>query len=200
MKSDSTTTIVFVEGKGDENFLKHLARHAEIGHLKFLQLSGKPNWQDKLRTQRIPLEDNTLRGGRNLIIIDADQDNPGQIRQEIQSRAAAIGLSVEVYVFPDNESPGDLETLILETVSEEKKAILSCYQSYLECVSKHDSNFEIPDRKSLVSEYLSWFYANKSASSAGKRDYSNPQLWDLNHPGLRPLIAFLKGENQASFP
>ncbi len=86
MKSDSRRTIAFVEGKGGKNFLNHLVEQNGIQMIELYRLAGKPNWKSRLETQRNLLDENSLTGGRNLIIVDADNEIPDQLRKKNRTK------------------------------------------------------------------------------------------------------------------
>lgn len=142
--------------------------------------------------------ENTLEGGRNLIIFDADTVTTGcgyaatveRIEREIQEN----GLEVEgVFLFPNNSGDGIFESLLEELVQKEQHAgWLDCYHDYEACLG---DKYRTPDIKGKMHTYIS---AQKTLSNtqrsklgSGQWLFDDSRYWNLNAEALDPLKSFL---------
>lgn len=156
------------------------------------------NGKDNLKNIVNQLKDNTISGGKNLIVFDADSPQNGggfNVRQsEIQSFLQKEGIDAQVFLFPDNSSDGDFETLLLQLARKDiNQQFFDCFSDYEKCLG---SAYFAPDLKAKVYTYVS---SQKSLTKAqrdnigkGEWQFLNPNIWDLDSDALRPLIDFLK--------
>jgi len=105
-------------------------------------------------------------------------------------------LTFSTFLFPNNESDGDLETILLSIVNESKFGpFIESYQSYAKQVSsfteiKHVE--EILEDKYKVFGYCQ-VYSGMEKANEKSRNY-NSLFWNLKSQNLNKLTDFLKKE------
>ncbi|MEQ9101218.1 MAG: DUF3226 domain-containing protein [Imperialibacter sp.] len=194
---------IFVEGSADAKFIKDLvAKYYQIdliikADVQFFK--GKDNWYNIAPDFR----KSTLENKTNLLIFDAD-DTQAIRREGILAKGQELGLSFEVFLLPDGNGSGDLESLLEMLIPEAKKSIIHCFESYESCLA--GLNFEVfpNDRKTKIYAYvksLAWLKKKRDdpdPAKEGNRDYLDDDIWDLDNNALSPLLNFLSPyfENQ----
>lgn len=144
-------------------------------------------------------KENTLEGGKNLIVFDADTSATGcgftttlqRINQELQGN----GMQADgIFLFPNNADDGILENL-LELLMQKKthKQWVDCYSDYEACLG---DQYLTPDLKGKLFTYIS---AQKTLSNtkrsklgSGQWQFNDTRYWNLNAPELQPLKDFLR--------
>ena len=193
---------IFIEGKvqdteksgADENFLSKLisTRNVNLSHtLKFVGLGGKDI--DKFE-KNIPNFIDKNSSGKNLIIIDADEDNIQERRTEITAFLNANNIVAEIYFFPNNSGSGELEDLLFSCIPDDKRAYLNCFSSFEECISS--SGQLPPDKKDKLHIYCSSFLNTNERTHRGKFVYPlgnffDARFFNVNSPSLDNLVNFL---------
>ncbi len=118
------------------------------------------------------------------IIFDADLDNDyDKTKKFIDNHLSSNNLKADIFLFPNNESVGDLETLLEQIINSEKQCILDCFEGYEQCLQNQDVTTFTPAKKLKIYSYLEVQLDSKS-----KRD-SN--FWHLESTALDNLKAFL---------
>ncbi len=135
-----------------------------------------------------------LKGVKNLFIFDADTF-------EIESKNFKKYKSqfpIEHFLLPDNQSDGDLETLLERIINQDNEAIFECWDSYENCLKtskRKEGEFTTPARKTKIYAYLEALLGEskkqKTKIKETERDYQNQNRWDLNAPALVNLKQFL---------
>ena len=194
---------IFVEGSADAKFVKDIAaKHYQLDlsikeDIQFF--GGKDKWHETAGLFR----KSTALGKTNLLVFDADDDSATR-RQEVLTKGQELGLSFEVFLLPDGNGSGDLESLLEMLIPEAKKSIIHCFESYESCLA--GLNFEVfpNDRKTKIYAYaksLAWLKKKRDdpdPAKEGNRDYLDDDIWDLDNNALSPLLNFLSPyfENQ----
>ncbi len=193
---------IFVEGIADQKFLQDLIEEwygvkLTIGNLSktgnILETQGKDVFktEDKLKKLTQIFKLNRLSGVQNLVIFDAD--TYAETHAYISSINEAQNF--DFFLFPNNESDGDLETLLENIINPKNRAIFDCWQSYEECLSP---KFTTPARKTKIYGYLEAILGESKSQKEQikeiKRDYRNSAHWILDSQQmaiLQPLKLFL---------
>ncbi|MCQ2941309.1 hypothetical protein JT057_01475 [Helicobacter pylori] len=121
--------LIFVEGPSDKVFLEvylYFLEDIPIKNFKVKDVTGKDNLSKRLL--EIEQYDKTL------IIFDADKDyesNKKEILTVVLKTKQTISEE-QIFLFPNNQDNGDLETLLLEIA--EHKEIIQCFKRYLKCI------------------------------------------------------------------
>ncbi len=139
----------------------------------------------------------TIGGGTNLIIFDADrmangggyQNRLAYIEQVIRQEQ----LTAEVFLFPDNSSDGDFETLLEHLTQEDiHKTFFDCFRDYEICLG---DRYVAPNLKAKLFTYVSSQkqLSNGQRKKIGKGEwcFDNPSLWNMNSSYLDTLKLFL---------
>ncbi|WP_187859833.1 DUF3226 domain-containing protein [Helicobacter pylori] len=143
--------LIFVEGPSDRLFLEvyllylYFQEKFPIKNFKVQNVDGKNNLSKRLL--EIEKYDKTL------IIFDADKNYEGN-KKEILKVVSKTPISEEqIFLFPNNQDNGDLETLLLKIAKHEE--FINCFESYLDCIKKKEHYKPIKNiRKSEWYAYL----------------------------------------------
>jgi hypothetical protein len=194
---------IFIEGN-EGFFLKEIIRQRwpeRLSKIDIVSIGGK----DNIRKIIPQFTENTDAGGINLIIFDADKpiyDGGFAIRKtEIEEIINRNNIQARLFLFPDNQSDGDFETLLAQLIHTNHNALTDCFERYKDCLSSlNDSNtvgYMLPNQKSKIYAFVSALPLSRAERSRMGRDgdwiFENDSIWNLNHEILNPLIAFLQG-------
>ena len=142
---------------------------------------------------------NTSNGIANLVIFDADfPENGGGFgdrKNEIEDWKTKHGLDFELFLFPNNEVDGELETLLEKIINPQNAAIFSCWDNFEECLTTKTTctknPLTIPAKKSKIYAYMEVLHGESNTEKIKikdpYRDFTNSQHWDLSVPALEPL-------------
>ncbi|QTP04564.1 DUF3226 domain-containing protein [Helicobacter pylori] len=149
--------LIFVEGPSDKVFLEvylYFLEDFPIKNFKVKDVKGKDNLSKRLL--EIEKYDKTL------IIFDANKDyesNKKEILTVVSKRKQTISEE-QIFLFPNNQDDGDLETLLLEIAKHDE--FLKCFESYLECIKSKEHHEPIKNiRKNMLYAYLEVFELQK---------------------------------------
>ncbi len=189
---------IVVEGQADKNFLKQLFKKNFKGTPEFIitdtnSCSLSDDVIRLIKTNTRSLSEPTI------FILDADCQNEQRQPDYETSKNCLIEsfrefdnpLSEEsIFLFPNGESPGCLEDLLAELMTQKSESIFDCYTEYQQCVEKIDAGYQTPnDLKTLLFIYS---YATSGNGSETSRSYTDPEIWNLDSPALNPLLDFLR--------
>lgn len=143
-------------------------------------------------------------GNQVLVLADADTKAKGygykKRKEEIDSGMLIHGVSFSCFIYPDNQSDGDIETLMEFAARRDLHPVFfDCFEDYEKCVSGvKDSNgqaiYNVPNLKGKLHTYMS---AQKLSSrlrnrlGSGDWLFDNRNYWNLDVVALRPLKDFL---------
>ncbi|MCQ2232228.1 MAG: hypothetical protein MJZ30_10315 [Paludibacteraceae bacterium] len=138
--------------------------------------------------------------GKNLLILDADEQ-PSQRVADILQWKTLYQIDFELFLFPDNQSCGAVETLLERIINPANQCVIDCWHQYEDALSKQTIAWKVPptptcpSEKSKIYGYLEAL-VGKSDSEKKKikdegRDFTNVQHWDLDSKGILPLKEFL---------
>ncbi|MFP6103372.1 DUF3226 domain-containing protein [Helicobacter pylori] len=151
----SKKTLIYTEGKKDKNFLSWCLYvwknedHFDQAHFDIIYVEGK----DKLFSDEFCEKIENILKNKNqeyrqvCIIFDAD------IKKENQESDAGFNNKLkhicekfkekgidfpreQIFLFPNNQDDGDLETLLSEIAN--YKEFINCFESYLDCIKKKE--------------------------------------------------------------
>ena len=120
---------IFVEGSSDKIFLEMLCAYLNI-NAEYTVTSGKDNL---INTVKLKKYDNPV------IIFDADnnfQNSVNNIKNQIEKIDSTI--SPKIFLFPDNENTGNLETLLEDIYIHTD--IKDCFIKYKTCIQTIAAN------------------------------------------------------------
>ena len=190
---------LLVEGKSDRMFLQDLMEvrldKKKGTDFEIEDIGGWNNLEKNIPTiKRWNDEGHSVQ-----IIFDADKNHHDR-RKHIEQFGADHDLNFDVFLFPDNASNGNLETLLERIVHDKHRRVLDCFQQYEDCLEKCNEDEEvyaIPTRKSKIYAYVDAFPKSNKASQAFKDGdflYKDSSIWNLNSEKIAPLVNFLIGE------
>ncbi|MGL2589414.1 DUF3226 domain-containing protein [Helicobacter pylori] len=148
--------LIFVEGPSDKVFLEvylYFLEDLPIKNFKVQNIKGKDNLSKRLL--EIEKYDKTL------IIFDADnyKSNKKEILTVVSKTKQTISEE-QIFLFPNNQDDGDLETLLLEIAKHDE--FLKCFEGYLECIKSKEHHEPITNiRKNMLYAYLELFELEK---------------------------------------
>ena len=170
--------------------------HSENMDIAIRQLSG---WGD-INTEDV--QEDILgmadQGYKVLVIFDADDDSGKHSYGGVTARSNYLKdiftdlyhqnnlLNYDIFLFPNNQDDGDLETLLIKAVPSTRSEALQCLHEYRECLQQKmansDKTVKVPDLKQIVYNlYPSIFGLKKQ-----KQD-----RWDFDSEAFTPLKVFL---------
>ncbi|WP_121075376.1 DUF3226 domain-containing protein [Helicobacter pylori] len=146
--------LIFVEGPSDKVFLEvylYFLEDLPIKNFKVQNIKGKDNLSKRL----IEIE----KYDKTLIIFDADKNYESN-KKEILSKTQQKITKEQIFLFPNNQDDGDLETLLLEIAKHDE--FLKCFEGYLECIKSKEHYRPIKNiRKNMLYAYLEVFELQK---------------------------------------
>jgi len=154
--------------------------------------------QDKLLyTLENLIKPNEIKIEKLAIIQDADSDfeaSKEKINQAIKK--AKITKEVEIFLTPNNQDLGDLETLLLSTL--ESNSILECFDEYAECLKAEQEVYPKALNKGKVHAYTMYsqkgenlYKPMQSFMHKKNKKYQDTNLWDIDHPNFKPIVDFV---------
>ena len=188
-----TNISIIVEGEEDIRFLQDFVQlhfNQKLDKDIFINIEGKT---EKFSLSTIKIQSSTIgKGNKNILIFDADDKNFTSTLQKIKAKASDLNLTFDsIFLFPDNKSKGNLETLLLSCVNKKNKELLKCIRAYSECKSalKLDLSREIDEKEEFYIYHGSF---EKSGRSKGtERSYLIEHIWDLKAEETNSLKDFL---------
>ncbi|WP_120826199.1 DUF3226 domain-containing protein [Helicobacter pylori] len=165
--------LIFVEGPSDKVFLEDIP----IKNFKVQNIKGKDNLSKRLL--EIEKYDKTL------IIFDADKDYESNKKEilKVVSKTKQTISEEQIFLFPNNQDDGDLETLLLEIAKHDE--FLKCFEGYLECIKSKEHYKPIKDiGKSKWYAYLEVFeLQNFFKDKRNKNDKKNEEKIIIDDKG-----------------
>lgn len=154
--------LIFVEGPSDKVFLEvylYFLEDLPIKNFKVKDVTGK----DKLPKRSLEIE----QYAKTLIIFDADKDYESNKKEilTVVSKTKQTISEEQIFLFPNNQDDGDLETLLLEIAKH--KEIIQCFKRYLKCIEckyigiKEHHELIKNIRKNMLYAYLEVFELQK---------------------------------------
>ncbi|WP_283525326.1 DUF3226 domain-containing protein [Helicobacter pylori] len=201
----SKEILIFVEGPSDKVFLEvylYFLEDLPIKNFKVQNIKGKDNLFKRLL--EIEKYDKTL------IVFDADIKKENQerdagfdnklkhIREKFKEKGTDFPKE-QIFLFPNNQDNGDLETLLLEIAKHDE--FLKCFEGYLECIKSKEHYKPIKNiRKNMLYAYLEAlglenldiFDDKGKIKEEHKEEYEKlKEVIDFNSNSLIPLKNFL---------
>ncbi|GAB0054686.1 hypothetical protein YGH035_05040 [Helicobacter pylori] len=156
--------LIFVEGPSDKVFLEvylYFLEGSPIKNFKVQKVDGKDNLSKRLL--EIEKYDKTL------IVFDADKNYKSNKEEilKIVSKTKQTISEEQIFLFPNNQDDGDLETLLLKITKHDK--LIKCFEKYLKCIEIECECIGIKEhykpikkiRKNMLYAYLEVFELQK---------------------------------------
>lgn len=190
---------IFIEAKkpatSEYVFLRSYLHHFNISEDAYdiVCVDGK----DSLPYCRNKFLENTIEGGTNLIVFDADRPNTKggfeTRKEEMAALLENLAIEAELFLFPSNKEDGIFENLLERLMQTEKhKQFLDCYHDYELCLG---SDYIAPNTKGKVFTYISsqkdLTPGQRKKLGSGQWLFEDTRYWDLDNNCLLPLKEFL---------
>ena len=147
---------------------------------------------------------NSDSGEKNLVVFDADTtaNNGGfAMRQkELLEKGKALGLSFELFLWPNNQSDGDVEVL-MESIARKDlyPEFFDCFSKYEHCISQRKNEkgepfYTTPNRKGKLHTYFNSLpisNTKKNKFGSGAWRWTDTSIWNLDADSLHPIKDFL---------
>ncbi len=147
--------LIFVEGPSDKVFLEVYLYFLEDIPIKNFKVQNNIEGKDNLSKRLLEIE----KYDKTLIIFDTDKDYESN-KKEILSKTQQKITERQIFLFPNNQDDGDLETLLLEIAKHDE--FLKCFEEYLECIKSREHYKPIKNiRKNMLYAYLEVFELQK---------------------------------------
>jgi len=192
---------IFVEGAADQKFIHDLVRDQFRKSLdtktQWVKVGGKDRLDHKRQQFQKLLDSHTEDSpSKALIIFDADDDR-GRALENIREQTAAFRDIIEVFTFPDNAMPGDLEALLTAIAQPAcHQPISGCFNEFKDCIdglNLQNVKKHLPGNKQKLFVYTSIIYGmDDKRNKERERDYFDKKLWDIGHEATQPLRTFLQ--------
>ncbi|GAA7593079.1 hypothetical protein JP0555_00850 [Helicobacter pylori] len=213
----SKKILIYTEGKSDRNFLGWYLNFLKCkDHFDIFDIEGKDNLISggfpKMIDKILKNKDQKYR--QVCIIFDADKKESQEsdagfdnklkyIREKFKEEGIDFPRE-QIFLFPNNQDDGDLETLLLKIAKHEE--FINCFESHLDCIKKQEHYKPIKKiRKNMLYAYLEAFgledlYTKKNifdtegkVKDQYKGDYEKlKEAIDFNSKSLVPLKNFLE--------
>lgn len=159
-------------------------------------ISGGCTHLEKIKNILLEFQDEGYR-----IIFAQDADDPtkdfGGIERRIhflENKKIELGVAFDIFLFPNHNNDGDLETLLLSIVKEDKyNPFHFHYGNYIDFTNELNEgafSHELQDNKMKVFNYLQ-VYTGMEKAREENREYDTSH-WDLSNISLEPLQLFFK--------
>lgn len=181
---------IYVEGKSDKEFVDCCLKH--WGKLESFEVSINANSnviQENLLNKIKSYKDNDE---QVLIIFDADKDFI-QTQERIIGESQGLITAQEIFLFPNNQNKGELETLLLDIARNDKPC--ECFKCYIECLGDLKDNVF---KKSAMFAYREATGAEKKIKGRNQErekieilQTEFERIFDFESCALRPLKQFI---------
>ncbi|GAA9874419.1 hypothetical protein VN0656_06840 [Helicobacter pylori] len=165
----SKKILIYTEGKSDRNFLGWYLNFLKYkDHFDIFDIEGK----DKLISDEFLEKIDKILNNKHqtykqvCVIFDADKKESQERDAGFDNKLVHICKELkekridfpreQIFLFPNNQDDGDLETLLLEIAKHEE--FINCFESYLDCIKKKEHYKPIKNiRKNMLYAYLEAF-------------------------------------------
>ncbi|GAA8363335.1 hypothetical protein HpNP2_01860 [Helicobacter pylori] len=162
----SKKILIYTEGKSDRNFLGWYLNFLECkNHFDVFDIEGKDKLISDEFLEKIGkiLKNEHQTYKQVCIIFDADKKESQESDAGFDNKLKHIcekfkekGIDFpreQIFLFPNNQDDGDLETLLLEIAKHDE--FLKCFEGYLECIKSKEHYKPIKKiRKNMLYAYL----------------------------------------------
>ena len=182
-----------VEGEEDVRFLEDFIKFhfgTKISKNLFIIIQGK---SETIKQSASLIQVSSSKPNKNVVIFDADDHDYQSTLDNIRKAEVALELKFDhVFLFPDNQTKGNLESLLKSSVAKGNEGLFDCIENYATCKAALQlKKPRLIGEKEKIVIYHGSFEGSGSAQGT-KREYLDSDIWDLNSPILNPLKEFLR--------
>ncbi|MBI4288790.1 MAG: hypothetical protein HY671_10230 [Chloroflexi bacterium] len=191
--------LLWVEGRDEQNLIEGLLKHLDISSLDVFDIAGETNFV--ARGQAVLAQARSM--GITLIsvgIIRDANDNSSQAfkralsdlerlnlaRPSQPSEFTQGNLSVGVFISPDGQSPGSIETLCWNSIEGTEQA--ACVQEFIQCLRDKNALESSNEWKTRTHAFL----ASKADPVARVGEGALKGYWGFESPAFDGLRVFLR--------
>ncbi len=197
---------IFIEAKHNKtseyNFLKTiLAQHHQGKEIEFIFMNGVGNlFNESILNQ---IRQSLDEGDHVMVILDADFLEKGwgfeRRKKDVMAKMQSQDISFPFFLYPDNQSDGDVETLMESLARKDMhKGWWNCFDDYEICVkgirdAEGNLMYNVPNRKAKLHTYISsQRLSNRQRDKVGRGHwlFDDAKYWDLSDSNLAPLLKF----------
>ena len=181
-----------------EKFILYHFPQMRLEDFEIIGTGGK----DKLGNTALKFIENTIDGGTNIVIFDADTSgNKGGFskrKAEILKAKEDYNIEFDLFLWPNNHADGDFESMLLQITQHEHRGLIDCYRKYEKSVTRLDRGkklYQTSGRKGEIFSYIASLRKTRKENEKFGKGYwafQNPKYWDLDSAYLQPLKEFLK--------
>lgn len=190
--------LILVEGVADEVFMEAYIKKIGLEQypITIKRCEGYTNLQTSAYINE--LQKNIDKGGKNLVVFDADNDCESRRKELMDIRTK---VDFELFLLPNDSDSGAIENLLEKIINPVNQCILDCWNNYEKELSKcripwkNPQTPTTPAYKTKIYGYLEALTGTtkeeKKKIKEKERDYLNRNLWNLDSEALNPLKIFL---------
>jgi 5S rRNA maturation endonuclease (ribonuclease M5) len=183
---------LIVEGKEDVRFLEDFIKFhfgKKISNNAFIIIEGK---SETIKQSASLIQISSSKPNKNVVIFDADDHDYQSTLEKIKKVEVYLELKFDsIFLFPDNQSQGNLESLLKSSVTKGNEGLFDCIENYAacKCALKLKKPRAIGEKEKIVIYHGS--FEGSGSAQGTKREYLDSEIWDLNAPSLNQLKSFL---------
>ena len=190
--------LLIVEGKDEVEFFKVFFNKKNIQGIQIMDSGGRDNFKKLLPV--LQKNFNTL---TSLAIIQDADDKPPNVRfdsicstltrcdlgppNDIASFNTKATPKVGIFIIPDGESKGMLESLCLSTIESKEKETLKCVDEFMKCIEIKSKKPKNPYKAHHRAFLAAMPDDTPSLGVAAQKGY-----WDFDSDKLKPLLEFVE--------
>lgn len=190
--------LILVEGVADEVFMEAYIKKIGLEQypITIKRCEGYTNLQTSAYINE--LQKNIDKGGKNLVVFDADNDCESRRKELMDIRTKA---DFELFLLPNDSDSGAIENLLEKIINPVNQCILDCWNKYEKNLSECVIPWKVPQTpttpafKTKIYGYLEALTGTtkeeKKKIKEKERDYLDRNLWNLDSDYLNPLKKFL---------
>lgn len=187
---------VFIEAKNSNTseyqFIEYVLESLEMENKTIICVGGKDNLKKFANNifQKGPLEDDK----KNIVIFDADSiDKNGGFfkrKQELENFKQQNEIDFDLFLWPNNHDDGTFEDVLLDSVKDEHRHILKCFDKFENCIRQENKTYSyaFPNNKSKIYTYKELLQGHKDANDW---QFGNKKYWNFNNDYIKALKDFL---------
>jgi hypothetical protein len=184
---------IFAESKADIKFLSDYIAEIFDESLSDNQFDPLGSWSGYRSDGRPKASVQQAFDENKSVILMLDANGDFQERSnDVLEDFKQFNITVQLFLFPNNQSPGNLETMLAEIAVDKK--LMDCFLEYERCVQAYPKKLN----DSRIYSYLDMLLVGNHKDTKGKdmrqeafRNYRNKDHWNLDHEYLQPLKIFL---------
>lgn len=187
--------LIVVEGESDKYFISQYYLYKNKVDFKIIVNNG--NILHEATNTNITKALNN--GEKACIIFDADKSYKNTL-EHIKNKLGNLENQVDIFLFPDNKSNGELETLLTQIAKQ--KEFIECFDNYINCIESKDKEavkniykkskmYAYQEAVGLQKEIKKMNRNNKTHKDFLCKEEIFSKYFNFDSPALKPLEEFL---------